>query len=44
MPVSRKIGKGKKKGLKNSSKRNNLKPQYAASSNEEINDSEDIEP
>jgi glutathionyl-hydroquinone reductase len=35
---------GQKKGLKNSPKRNNVKLQYAKTSNENINDSEDINP
>jgi hypothetical protein len=34
----------KKKGLKNSSKRNNVKVQFVKTSNENINDSEDINP
>jgi hypothetical protein len=34
----------KKKGLKKSSKRNNVKRQYATSSDEEIDGSKDIEP
>jgi hypothetical protein len=35
---------GQRKGLKNFSKRNNVKLQYAKTSNENINDSEDINP
>jgi hypothetical protein len=34
----------KKRGLKNSPKRNNVIPQYVKTGNEDINDSEDINP
>jgi hypothetical protein len=34
----------KKGGLKNSPKRNNVIPQYVKTGNEDINDSEDINP